>query len=216
MKRIFIAAYAILAISATAFAQPMMVGRGRASAVRPLALSGEYAEAEITALESELGARPIGELTVSEFTGYRARIEAAVRKDAYVRSTARMSMLFPGAGQLRNGDTAEGIGFIAMHAATMAGTLAGAYFLLPSDLRFENLDYLSSSKQDIHDALMSHSLQDYLPAMGVMVAGMIVDMGVRHWSSIAATSGAKAAIESGKARLNPYFGPGYLGMGMHY
>ncbi len=216
MKRTIIAAFAILAISATAFAQPMMMGHGRAAGERVLTLSGGYAGAELAVLESELGPRPIGELSGSELAGYRARIEAAIRKDAYVMRSARMSMFFPGAGQIRNGDTAEGIGFIAMHTATIAGTLAGLYFLLPSDLRFENLDYLSSSKQAIHDAWMAHSLEDYLPAMGMAMAGMLVDGGVRHWSSISAANGARAAIESGKARLGPVAGPGYLGMGMHY
>ena len=216
MKRILLVACTFMAVSATAFAQPMMIGHGLAAGERISALSGEYIKAEFDALQSELGVRPFGELSLNELDSYRERVETAIRKDAYVRSTARMSMHFPGAGQIRNGDTTEGIGFIALHAATIAGTLAGWYFLLPSDLRFDELDYLSSSKQTIHDAWMAHSLKDYLPGIGVMAAGMIVDGGVRHWSSVSAMNGARAAIESGKARLNPVVGPGYFGMRMHY
>lgn len=215
MKRIFIAAVAIMALATTAFAQPMMPGHGGAGGRIPL-LSGEYTAAETKALASEIGTRTIGEMTVNELSGYGARIELAMQKDAYVRSTAVMSMFLPGAGQIRNGDTASGIGFIALHTATIAGSLAGLYFLLPADLRFDNLDYFASSKQTIHDAWMSHSIEDYLPAMGMVVAGMIVDGGIRHWSAVSAARGARAAIESGKARITPVVGPGYLGMGMHY
>lgn len=216
MKRTMILAFAVLAISATAYAQPMMRGIGWGMGEHDLILSGEYTRAELNALESELGARPFGELSLNELVPYWARVEAAIRKDVYIRSTAAMSMHFPGAGQIRNGDTAEGIGFIAMHAGTIAGTLAGWYYLLPADLRFDKLDYFSSSKETIRDAWMAHSLQDFLPSMGVMFAGMLVDGGIRYWSSISAMNGAKAAVESGTARLGPLVGPGFFGMGMHY
>lgn len=215
MKRIFIASIAIMALATMAFSQPMMAGHGRTAGRLP-SLSGAYTAAETTALASELGTRTIGEMTVNELVGYGARIQLAMQKDEYVRSTAMMSMFIPGAGQLRNGDTAEGAGFIAVHAATIAGTLAGIYYLLPADLRFDSLDYISSSKQTIHDAWMGHSFVDYLPAMGAAVAGMLVDGGIRYWSATRAAYGAKAAIDSGKATLRPMVGPGYFGMGMHY
>ncbi len=203
MKRTLLAGLAMLAISASMYGQTMMKG-------------GEYTHMELKAIESDLGDRPFGELTLNELTPYWARIQGAAQKDMYINKAAAMSMHFPGSAQIRNGDTVQGIGFIALHVGTVAGTLAAWYFLLPADLRFDTLDYLANSKASVRAAWESHSIQEYLPAMGVAAAGMLLDGGIRIWSAVAAKNGAKAAVESGTARLSPMVGPGYMGMGLRF
>ncbi len=95
-------------------------------------------------------------------------------------------------------------------------TLAGFYFLLPADLRFDRLDYFKTSFKDINDTWEAHSLNDYLPSIGMMLAGTLVDLGVRFWASGDAYAGARAAVDSGRAELKPVVGPGFLGVGVSY
>ncbi len=181
-----------------------------------LTLSGPYAKEELSAIEAELGDQEFGNLSVARLSPYWTRLGAALSKDRYLEETSRMSLLLPGAGQFKNGDTSAGIGFLSLHLAVVTGTLTSFYFLLPSDLRFDRLDYLDTSFRDIHDAWQAHSFRDYLPSMGVLLAGSLIDMGVRYWASRNAYSGAQDAVEAGRAELKPVLGPGYLGFGMSF
>ncbi len=200
---------ALLSLSSLAFALPMQKG------YPGLSLS-PYSSAEMAAAAEALGSRPFGELTIAELTPYLARIELAARKDAWLKMGSAMSMHVPGAGQLRNGDTLAGLGYLTLHLATVAGTLVGYYFLLPSDLQFDKLDYFATPKTTVRDAWKAHSMVELMPAMGVMAAGMLVDGGLRLLSAKGAYSGAKAAIDSGKVTFAPVVGPGYFGMDMMF
>jgi len=222
MKRVILAT-AMAAIAAGAFAFPgaslgpaAMHGRASSDLGKGLVLSGEYVKAEMEAAKAELGDRPFGELTINELTPYWTRLETALRKDAYVRNVAARSLRLPGAGQFKNGDALGGAGFLAMHLGTIAGTAIGGYLLLPADLRFDKLDYFSISKEGLRTAFRSHSFEDYLPAMGVMGAGMLLDSAIRLWSAGSAWKGAKAAVDSGTANLEVRVGPGFAGMGMRF
>lgn len=179
-------------------------------------LFGPYAKAELSAIKIEIGDKPFGELSIAQLNPYWERMSVAMSKDLYLEKTARMSFWMPGAGQFRNGDSAEGFGFMTLNLTVVAGTIASFYFLLPSDLRFDKLDYLNKPIKEINDAWNSHSINDYLPSVGAMLLGTIIDFGIRFWSSSSAYSGAKEAIDSGKAKLEPIIGPGYLGMGMRF
>jgi hypothetical protein len=216
MKYLAVIAFTLAAALAVAQRAPMEpqgpFGRGWAG----WAPRGDYLAAETTAVKAEMAQKSLGELKGEEIFAIQERLALAVRKDAYVRSSARASLFMPGAGQFRNEDPGAGAGFLAAHLAVSWGSLVGAYFLLPSDLRFNHLNYFSASLGDIRSTWISHSISEYLPFVGVLFAGAIVDGGIRHWSSRSATADAKAMVDSGKARLEPLVGPGFMGMGFRY
>ncbi|MDP3178118.1 MAG: hypothetical protein Q8M76_09460 [Spirochaetaceae bacterium] len=201
-----------IALTAALCAQSMrhstFAPRGRLA----LPAQGEYAQAEFAAIGEELGTSALGEIRVDQIVSISARMETAISKDAYLRSTTGMSMMMPGFGQLRNGDTLAGAGFLTLHLGTVAGGMAAFYFLMPADLRFDRLDYFSSAHGDIKDAWMAHSIEEYAPAIGAMAAGALLDAGLRLWSAGEAYGSAKEAIDEGRAKLAPIVGPGFLGV----
>jgi hypothetical protein len=213
MKK-YLVILAAIALSSMAFAQVIPM-RGKLDG-RGFMHRGSYFSTEAQSIEAELGDKALGELTLNELLPYGTRLRAAAQKDAYVQGSTMMSMRLPGLGQFKNGDTAGGALFLVAHLATVAGSLVGEYFLLPADLRFDKLDYLNSSFGDIKTAWEGHSFMDYLPAMGVAAAGMLLDGGIRMWSAGSARAEAKASVDAGTAKLRPLAGPGFLGMGMRY
>jgi hypothetical protein len=173
-------------------------------------------QAEIGVIQSELGARKIGDIDVATLLSVRDRLSVASQKDAYVRKTGMESFLLPGLGQLEVGDTASGIGFMAADLGVIAGTLVVAYYLLPTDLRFDRIDYFSSNFSGINNAWCSHSFTDYLPAFGVLVGGMVIDQTLRHWSAADARRKAAKAVETGRVTFTPRLGPGFMGIDIAY
>jgi hypothetical protein len=199
-----------------AFAQPAWRNHGGADPEIAFSLSGPYARAELDSIRSELGEEEFGDLTLARLAPYWTRLNLALSKDQYLERASTLSMILPGAGQFENGETSSGVGFLSLHLAAVTGTLAGFYFLLPADLRFDRLDYLDTSFRDIRDAWEAHSFNDYLPSIGALVAGTLLDLGIRCWASNDAYAGARSAVESGKAELKPAVGPGFLGVGVSY
>ena len=124
--------------------------------------------------------------------------------------------MLPGLGQFRLGEGLEGAGFLAGHLGIVAGSLAGAYFLLPADLRFDRRDYLGTPMSDLRAAWTSHGISDLLPAIGVLAAGGVADMGLRFWSASAAHAEAKTALDSGRITPEPLVGPGLFGMRLRF
>jgi TM2 domain-containing membrane protein YozV len=175
-----------------------------------------YTRSELAAVNKELGDKPFGELTLNQLYPAWNRIGTAYQKDEYLRSTTWMSLVFPGAGQFRNGDTPAGLAFTALHLGLLAGTLVGVYAFLPGDLKFDRMDYLNNSISSIGTTWRNHSIMDYLPSFGTLLAGMVIDGGVRIWSGRSAYLGARTVIDSGKAKLEPLLGPGFMGMGLAY
>ena len=216
MKKFLLIAALVAVGSASAFAQPAWMENSGMAQWSDFSLSGPYAKEALSTIKSELGDRDFGNLSIAQLSPYWTRLNLALSKDQYLEQTSKMSMIMPGAGQFKNGDTSKGIGFLSLHLATVAGTLTSFYFLLPADIRFDKLDYLDTSLKGIHDAWQAHSINDYLPSMGALLVGGILDIGIRLWASHDAYSGAKAVIESGKAELKPVLGPGYLGFGMSF
>jgi hypothetical protein len=224
MKRLTIL-LALAALGAMALAQGMM-GRGYpqggpmmggptspAWASSPYAkILGSYERQELAALRSELGGKTLGELGGSELLGWSDRLSIARQRDGWLLSSMAASMMLPGKGQFMNGDRAGGSLFVAAHIATVAGSLVAWYYLLPSNLRFDQLNYYSSSFATIKSAWESNSLQGYLPSIGVMAGGMALDMVWRVWSAHSALAAAKAGIDAGRVEFQPWAGP--LGMGL--
>ena len=109
--------------------------------------------------------------------------------------------------------------FLTTNLVVAAGTLIGAYFLLPADLQFDQLDYFYTAFDTIKETWKSHTLVEMLPAMGVMAGGWLVKGGLRLWSAKHAAKLAKENIESGKITFEPTLlmklgGPGSMGFGM--
>ena len=214
MKRYVLSLAAVL-LPALVFAQPFPpCARGLPPMVRTEA--GPYMSAELSLVQSELGAQKIGDLEVATLLSVRDRLSVAAQKDAYVRKTAMQSFLLPGLGQLRTGETAAGIGFMALDLGVIAGTLVGAYYLLPADLRLDRIDYFRSNITTINNAWYGHSFTDFLPAFGVLLGGMVIDQTIRHWSAADARRGADRAIDEGRATFTPRVGPGFLGFDVAY
>jgi hypothetical protein len=117
------------------------------------------------------------------------------------------SMMFPGIGQLKGGDTASGVLFLAGDTLVAAATLVGVYFLLPSELRFGQLNYLTTPVVDIEAAWKSAgesaSLLDSLPIMGVVCGGMLLHHVLGIISGNQAAKLARENIESGKVTFEP-------------
>ncbi len=130
----------MLAAAAAAFARPPM---GPGMDPHRFPIEHTYLRAELDSLfgtEGELGALSYGELR--ELAG---RLSVALQKDRFVARSKAMSFMMPGSGQFLNKDYGSGAAFLATDLAVVAGTLIGAYYLLPDDLRFQQLDYFNTS-----------------------------------------------------------------------
>jgi len=207
----------LTALCAVVYARPMGMGRTDDFTFRDrLPMPGPYVKAELESVKSDLSNKAIGELTIAELSPYWDKLNTAQSKDVYLKQAYRMSFFMPGAGQFRDGEIAKGFGFSALNLTVMTGTLVGFYYLLPADLRFDKLDYFNTSFRKIDDTWNSHTLNEYLPSMGMMALGCILNFGIRAWSAEDAYAGAKTAVDSGKAKLELSIAPGYFGMGMRF
>jgi len=85
----------------------------------------------------------------------------------------------------------------------VAGTLIGSYYLLPDDLRFQQLDYFNTSWSDIRTRWEGHSFMDYLPSMGLMTGGWVLKAILGQISSSHAGRLARRNIDGGKKSFEP-------------
>ena len=187
-----------------------------------------YVPAEMKAIRSDLGSRTLADLKVDDLVPIAERLDVARQKDLYLLAAGGASFVWPGAGQFLAGDWAAGTLQTTFHVGLSAGTLVWAHSLLPSDLRWGNLDYMGMNSEAINARWKSHALGDYLPALGALAAGGAVDFALRFWSSRAARETAKAKIDAGTITFEPRFdglgfgGRGFgmggfgLGMGLRY
>jgi hypothetical protein len=215
MKRILSALIVIL-MPAMVFAAPNFPPWGQGYPELFSLEAGQYVKVEISQITGELGAKKLGDFNVEDLVSLRDRLSIAEQKDRYVDRIAAQSFLLPGLGQLQVGDTASGVGFLAMDMAAIGGTLVAVYYLLPADLRFDRLDYFGDSASTIQDAWNGHSFTDYLPACGALFGGMVIDQIVRHWASAHARREAIQAVDQGKVQFTPLIGVGFMGFGVRY
>jgi hypothetical protein len=196
--KIQIVATLLLAGAAAAFAHPRM---GPGMNPHRFPIEHTYLRAELDSLlsgEGELGALSYGQLR--EVAG---RLSVARQKDRFVARSKAMSFMIPGSGQFLNKDYGSGAAFLAADLAVVAGTLVGAYYLLPDDLRFQQMDYLNTSFNDIHDAWRAHSFTDYLPSLGVLAGGGVLKAILGQFSSMHAGRLARRNIDAGKITFEP-------------
>ena len=117
---------------------------------------------------------PIGEFTLSEMKGIALDLSIPYQKMQYVKKSKIASFILPGTGQYLNDDPLGGTIFLVSDLAITAGTLVGAYYLLPDELKFDKLNYFRDSSATINDRWENQSFMDMLPTMGVIAAGIVV------------------------------------------
>jgi hypothetical protein len=188
----------MLAAAAAAFARPPM-GPGPDPYRFPIERT--YLRAELDSVfstEGELGALSYGELR--ELAG---RLSVATQKDRFVARSKAMSFMMPGSGQFLNKEYGTGAAFLAADLAVVAGTLIGAYYLLPADLRFQQLDYFNTPFNTIRDKWQGHTFMDYLPSLGMLAGGGVLKAILGQLSSRHAGKLARRNIEAGTITFEP-------------
>ncbi len=210
MRR-FLAGSVFILLAAGAFAQagPMMHGGWAGWGDR----SSAALNAEIASILDQNAQTQIGTMTIADWEKLEGQISVAIQKEEYVQATRRASFFLPGLGQLHTGDTTNGALFLAGDFAVAAGTILGAYFLLPSNVQFSSLDYLNTSLSGIRSTWESNTLAEYAPSIGVALGGMLVEMVLRVAASRNAESDARAAVASGKVTFQPRLVPLFGAMG---
>ncbi|WP_455383140.1 hypothetical protein [Salinispira pacifica] len=153
-------------------------------------------------LADDLG-RPVGQLTVGELVRLANEVSVSRQQYEWVKRSQRASAVLPGVGQYMNGDSLSGTLFLGGDILLFAGTIVGAYFLLPEDLRFSSISYFGDSSQKIHDAWNSHSFSDFLPTIGVLAGGFILQGVLRVVSANHAAGLARENIREGRISFEP-------------
>jgi hypothetical protein len=161
----------------------------------------------------------LGDLTVGEAQEFLGEISIAYQKAAYVSKSRSMSLLMPGLGQFKNEDPGMGALFLSLGVVTGVGGLLGAYFLLPDEVQFDQLNYFKDSFGDIETAWKAQSFVDLLPTLGVLAGTGIVQGILRGVSGNHAAKLAERRIAAGEVTFEPKlsilpFGPGAMGFGM--
>jgi len=161
----------------------------------------------------------LGELTVGEAQDLLGEISIAYQKAAYVSKSRAMSFMLPGLGQFMNDDPGMGALFLSLDVLTGVGTVLGAYFLLPDELQFDQLNYFTESYSNIETEWKGQSFVDLLPSLGVLAGGGLVQVILRGVSSSHAANLAEQRIAAGEVTFEPKLtilpvGPRAMGFGM--
>jgi hypothetical protein len=189
MKRPLLVLAAIAAVAASAGAQQ--------------ALSPTGVQAALGAALQEMSASQLGTLTVGDLARLAARISIAEQEEHYVQKARSASWGLPGVGQFMTGDAQDGALYLAGGVTVIAGTLIGAYLLLPSNVQFSSLDYFHDSLSTIRSRWEGNSIVDYLPAAGIMLGGMILKSIIGHFAAEEAEKKARQNIADGTVTFTP-------------
>jgi hypothetical protein len=176
--------------------------------------TGPFLRAETAAVEKELAATVLGELTVSELIPYRDRLNIAAQKDAFTQGMASISFKAPGAAHLKMRDFGSGAAFLGLHIGLVLGQTLGAFLMLPDDIR--EIDYFHTPYRDILETFGSQNAKDFVPALQVIAVCAVLDLGVRTWASADARKKATEQIKAGNIVFEPKLGLGFLGFGINY
>jgi hypothetical protein len=187
------------AIAAGASAQPMagMWGAHMRSDDRAML------EQAVKNVLDQYDGKTVSDLTGADLEQALGQLSVAEQEYAWVRRSEIASAVFPGAGQLMNGDVTAGSLYIAGSVALFAGTLVGGYFLLPQDLQFGSTNYLTDSYASIKTKWEDHSLEDYLPTAAVFAGGMILRHVLGHFASAGAADDARKSIQNKSITFEP-------------
>jgi hypothetical protein len=184
-----------------------------------MGMETELLEQELEAVLAGEESTVLGDLTVGEAQALLGEISIAYQKAAYVSKSRTLSMMIPGLGQFKNEDPGMGVLFLSLDVLTGVGTLLGAYFLLPGEVQFDQLNYFNDSFGTIETAWKAQSFVDLLPSLGVLAGGGLVQVVLRGVSSKHAAKLAEQRIASGEVTFEPSlmimpFAHGTMGFGM--
>jgi hypothetical protein len=162
----------------------------------------------------EIGDKTIDELTISERLSISEILSVQMQKNMYVRHAAKSSFIIPGLGQFMTGDPLAGTLHLVGEAAIIGGVITGLYFLLPDELLDGSL-----TKDERHDLMENYHTPDnigeILPAMGVVVGGVLLSVINSMLASHGAAENALVNIESGDVTFQPYVNVGKtIGIGL--
>ncbi len=175
----------------------------------------EIADLALRELSSLLEPREgvaVGDLKVRDVRELLAESSVRIQEVQFVTDVRRISWFMPGAGNFKAGDKQSGAAYLTANIVITAGTLVGAYFLLPSELRFDHTDYVGDSYQEIETAWKSQSLTDFLPSIGVLAGGFAVRALLGYFASQSAERAAIEGIRDGRIRFEPYAAADRLGL----
>ena len=176
----------------------------------------ERADLALRELSSLLEAREgaaLGELKVRDVRDLLAEASVRMQEIEFLTAVRQGSLWMPGAGHIKAGDSRRGAGYLAANIMVTAGTLVGAYFLLPSEVRFDELSYFGDSFQEIENAWKGQSFVDVLPSIGVMAGGFAVRALLGYFAAESAGRIAAAKIRDGEIRFEPYAAADRFGLG---
>jgi hypothetical protein len=199
MKKIALVAAALLAAAAS-FAGPRTFS--------------PVAEA-VAALAQERGESELGSSTIDDVETAVARLSIALQQEAWIHGSAMASMAMPGLGQYMNHDALGGTLYLAGGLAVKAGAMIGAWFLLPANLQ---VNWFTTPVGTLETAYRANSAVDYLPAVGVLAAGALLDTLLGHVSARGAVRLAEKNVLDGTKSFEPVLltsGRG-LGFGMKF
>jgi hypothetical protein len=146
---------------------------------------------------------PVGDFTLTEMRSLALDLSIPFQKIQYVKDSKTASAVFPGMGQYMNNDPQNGTLFMLSHITVVAGTLIGAYYMLPDELQFDKLNYISDSYFTINERWENQSIKDMLPSMGILAGGFVVNSIIRYLSSAHAGKLAQKNITEGKIKFEP-------------
>jgi len=147
--------------------------------------------------------RQLSSMTVDEIMQVMDKLSVARQEYHFVKQSEALSRAMPGLGQFRNGDSLGGALFLGGDILLFAGTVIGAYYLLPANLQFQSIDYFHDSYSTIETAWKNHSFIDYLPSAALVLGGAILQGILREISAHNAGELAKKNIAEGTVTFTP-------------
>jgi hypothetical protein len=165
----------------------------------------------VAAIAADRASSELGSLTVAETEAAVARLSVAMQQEAWAHGSALASLALPGLGQFVNRDPLGGSLYLVGSAAVAAGSLVGAYFLLPANVR---VNWFTTPIGNLETAFEVNSLLAYLPSLGVLAAGAVVDAVLRCVSASGAARLAERRVVEGMVSFEPVLITSGRGMGL--
>lgn len=148
-------------------------------------------------------ASTIDEITIGEMRELGATLSIVAQEENYVRRAAQASQLMPGIGHFEIGEAGRGVSFLTGSVVAAAGAVVGAYFLLPEDVQFGEVDYINDSFREIRNAWWGESVASLLPSFGVLLGGGLVHAILGDLASNDAERIARRQVETGDKTFEP-------------
>lgn len=160
-------------------------------------------DAAIGEFLDERESESLDDITIGELRELGARLSVTAQEENYVRRARQSSRFMPGSGHFMIDENLRGALFTTTSVAVVAGTIVGAYFVLPDEVQFGEVGYINDSFREIGDAWHGESIASLLPAFGVLVGGALVQAILGEIASNDAEKLARRQIESGSKRFEP-------------